>query len=150
MSAPVYYDADADLSIVQNRRLAFIGYGNQGAAQAKNLRDSGVREILIGNREDDYKEPVEVFDRIAEKGLFGQHPLHSHTSQYGQLRALAADDGTWLREQFKRVLEDDILSGRFAKEWSDVQAKGQERLEQLRAEALKSSIARAAAKVRKS
>jgi len=150
MSAPVYYDADADLSIVQNRRLAFIGYGNQGAAQAKNLRDSGVREILIGNREDAYKEPVEVFDRIAEQGLFGQLPLHSHTSQYGQLRALTADDGIWLRERFKRVLEDDILSGRFAKEWSDVQAKGQERLEQLRAEALKSSIARAAAKVRKS
>src|SRR5437868_4008614 len=46
MSTPVYYDADAELSIVQTRRLAFIGYGNQGAAQAKNLRDSGVREIL--------------------------------------------------------------------------------------------------------
>ena len=94
------------------------------------------------------KEPVEVFDRIAEQGLFGQLPLHSHTSQYGQLCALAADDGASLRERFERVLEDDILSGRFAKEWSDVQAKGQERLEQLRAEALKSSIARAEAGVR--
>ena len=325
MSTLIYYDADADLSIVQTKRLAFIGYGNQGAAQAKNLRDSRVREILIGNREDEYreaaiadgfqvgsipeaaawgdvvfllipdeeqpavfreqiaphlrrgstlvvasgyniafnlfdlpgsvdvvmvaprmigagvrerylrrepypcfvsverevsgnalklalsiargigatrggaigssareeaaldlfseqaiwpvilaafrgayevlheagfsdeailyemylsKEPVEVFDRIAEQGLFGQLPLHSHTSQYGQLRALAADDGASLRERFERVLEDDILSGRFAREWSDVQAKGQERLEQLRAEALKSSIARAEAKVR--
>ena len=327
MSTLVYFDADSDLSSIQTKRLAFIGYGNQGAAQAKNLRDSGVREILIVNREDAYKEaasavgfqvvpipeaaawgdvvfllipdeeqpavfreqiaphlrrgstlvvasgyniainlfdlpgsidvvmvaprmigagvrerylrgepypcfvsverevsgnalklalsiargigatrggaigssareeaaldlfseqaiwpvilaafraayevlheagfsdeailyemylskePVEVFDRIAEQGLFGQLPLHSHTSQYGQLRALAADDGAWLRERFKRVLEDDILSGRFAKEWSDVQEKGQERLEQLRAEALKSSIARAEAKVRKS
>src|SRR5438105_15333074 len=56
MSTLVYFDADADLSIVQNRRLAFIGYGNQGAAQSKNLRDSGVREIIIGNREDAYKE----------------------------------------------------------------------------------------------
>src|SRR5438270_7242036 len=56
MSTPVYYDADAELSIVQTRRLAFIGYGNQGAAQAKNLRDSGVREIRIGNRDDSYKE----------------------------------------------------------------------------------------------
>jgi len=148
MSTLIYNDADADFSIVQTKRLPFIGYGNQGAAQAKNLRDSGVREILIGNREDAYKEPVEVFDRIAEQGLFGQLPLHSHTSQYGQLRALAADDGASLRERFERVLEDDILSGRFAREWSDVQAKGQERLEQLRAEALKSSIARAEAKVR--
>ena len=56
MSTLIYYDADADLSIAQAKRLAFIGYGNQGAAQAKNLRDSGMREILIGNREDAYKE----------------------------------------------------------------------------------------------
>ena len=48
MSTPIYYDADADLAIVQTKRLAFIGYGNQGAAQAKNLRDSGVQEILNG------------------------------------------------------------------------------------------------------
>src|SRR5919109_5350374 len=56
MSIPIYYDKDADLSIVQSKRLAFIGYGNQGAAQAQNLRDSGVREIIIGNREDAYKQ----------------------------------------------------------------------------------------------
>src|SRR5437660_3325727 len=56
MSTTIYYDADADFSIVQNKRLTFIGYGNQGAAQAKNLRDSGVSEILIGNRDDAYKE----------------------------------------------------------------------------------------------
>src|SRR5437660_3425871 len=60
MSVPVYYDADADLSIVQSKRLAFIGYGNQGAAQSKNLRDSGVREIIIGNRDDAYKEAAIV------------------------------------------------------------------------------------------
>src|SRR5205085_8521599 len=56
MSTTIYYDANADLSIVQNERLAFIGYGNQGAAQAKNLRDSGVSQILIGNRDDAYKD----------------------------------------------------------------------------------------------
>src|SRR5437763_15067200 len=56
MSTTIYYDADADLSTVQNKRLAFIGFGNQGAAQAKNLRDSGVSEILIGNRDDAYKD----------------------------------------------------------------------------------------------
>jgi len=311
MSTPIYYDKDADLSILQIKRLAFIGYGNQGAAQSQNLRDSGVSEILIGNRDDAYKdaaiadaaawgdvvfllipdevqpqvfreqiapylktgaslvvasgynvafqlfdlpnsidvimvaprmigagvrerylsgepypcfisvehdvsgnafrlalsiargigatrggailssareeaaldlfseqaiwpvilvafrtayqvlheagfsdeailyemylskEPAEVFDRIAEQGLFGQLTLHSHTSQYGQLRALLADDGSWLYERFKHVLQDDILSGRFAHEWSDVQAKGLEHLEQMRAEALGSPLARA-------
>src|SRR6266566_2272825 len=55
MGVPVYYETDADLSIIQKKRVAFIGYSNQGAAQAKNLRDSGVQEILIGNIEDAYK-----------------------------------------------------------------------------------------------
>ncbi|HEY6543194.1 MAG TPA: NAD(P)-binding domain-containing protein [Ktedonobacteraceae bacterium] len=326
MSVMVYYDSDADLSIVQGKRLAFIGYGNQGAAQAQNLRDSGVSEIVIGNREDVYKdvaleadfrvmsipeasawgevvfllipdeeqpavfreqigpylrpgatlvvasgyniafnllavpdsvdvvmvaprmigagvrerfargeaypcfvsvehdasgqalslalsiargigatrggavassvqeeaaldlfseqavwpvilatlqaayevlhaagfsdeailyemylskEPAEVFERFADLGVFGQLPLHSHTSQYGQLRALLADNGVALRERFTHVLHNDILSGTFAREWSDVQARGSERLEQLRAQALASPLARAEAAILK-
>ena len=327
MSVTVYYDSDADLSIVQGKRLAFIGYGNQGAAQAQNLRDSGVSEIVIGNRDDAYKEaaleagfrvtsiaeasawgdvvfllipdeeqpaifrnqigprlrpdatlvvasgyniafnllavpdavdvvmvaprmigagvrerfargeaypcfvsverdtsgqafslalsiargigatrggavsssakeeaaldlfseqavwpvilatmqaaydvlhaagfsdeailyemylskePAEVFERFADMGVFGQLPLHSHTSQYGQLRALLADNGAALRERFTHVLHDDILSGAFAREWSDVQATGPERLEQLRTQALASGLAQAEAELLKS
>src|SRR3954470_2348570 len=38
----VYRDEDADLSLIRGRRVAVIGYGNQGRAQALNLRDSGV------------------------------------------------------------------------------------------------------------
>jgi ketol-acid reductoisomerase len=49
----VYHDQDADLSPLRERRTAIVGYGNQGRAQALNLRDSGL-EILIGNREDEY------------------------------------------------------------------------------------------------
>jgi ketol-acid reductoisomerase len=320
MSTPIFYDADARLDLLQKKRLAFIGYGNQGAAQAQNLRDSGVQQILIGNREDVYreaaqadgfrvaaipeasawgdvvfllipdeeqptvfreqvaphlragvtlvvasgynvafqflaipeqvdvimvaprmigvgvrerylrgeaypcfvsverdasggafplalsiargigatrggaiqssareeaaldlfseqalwptiivafrtayevlhqagfsdeailyemflsKEPAEVFERIADEGLFGQLPHHSRTSQYGKLRAIAADDGAWLRERYSHVLTNDILAGKFAREWSGVQAGGLHRLEQLRAEALTSPIARA-------
>ena len=320
MSATIYYDVDADLALVQGKRLAFIGYGNQGAAQAQNLRESGVKEIMIGNRDDGYKEaalgagfrvlpiaeaaawgdvvfllipdeeqpqvfreqigpylrphatlvvasgynlafhlieapetidivmvaprmigagvrtrfvrgepypcfvsverdvsgsalalalsiargigatrggaivssaleeaaldlfseqavwpkvlqimqtayevlhaagfsdeailyemylskePAEVFERFADLGVFGQLPLHSHTSQYGQLRALLADDSRSLSGHFARVLHDDILSGVFAHEWSDVQAAGLDRLEQLRARALTSPLARA-------
>jgi len=322
MSATIYYDADADLALVQGKRVAFLGYGNQGAAQAQNLRDSGVREIVIGNREDAYrdaarrdgfsvmsipeaaawgevvfllipdeeqplvfreqvapslhsqttlvvasgynlafrlieppesvdvvmvaprmigagvrdrfvrgeaypcfvsverdvsgsalalalsiacgigatrggaiassaleeaaldlfseqaiwpkilqilqtayevlhaagfsdeailyemylsKEPAEVFERFAELGAFGQLSLHSHTSQYGQLRALLADDNRNLSGHFARVLHDDILSGAFAHEWSSVQAAGLDRLEQLRQKALEMALARAEA-----
>src|SRR5688500_15113063 len=38
----VYFDADADLGLIQARRVAIVGYGNQGRAQALNLRDSRV------------------------------------------------------------------------------------------------------------
>ncbi|MCM3656303.1 ketol-acid reductoisomerase [Agromyces mediolanus] len=45
--AEMYYDQDADLSIVQGKKVAVIGYGSQGHAHAQNLRDSGV-EVVIG------------------------------------------------------------------------------------------------------
>ena len=38
----VYFDADADLALIRAKRVAILGYGNQGRAQALNLRDSGV------------------------------------------------------------------------------------------------------------
>ena len=44
----VYRDSDADLSLVQGRKVAILGFGNQGRAQALNLRDSGVTELTIG------------------------------------------------------------------------------------------------------
>jgi ketol-acid reductoisomerase len=117
-------------------------------AAYKVLHEAGFSDEAILNEMYLSKEPAEVFDRIAEVGLFEQLPLHSHTSQYGQLRALLADDGKWLYEKFKRVLDDDILSGRFAREWSDVQTKGMERLEQMRAVALESDLAKADKKAR--
>ena len=47
MSVNIYYDDDADLSIIQGRRVAVIGYGSQGHAHALSLRDSGV-DVRIG------------------------------------------------------------------------------------------------------
>jgi ketol-acid reductoisomerase len=46
----IYYDKDADLSIIQSMRVAIIGYGSQGHAHANNLRDSGV-DVVVGLRE---------------------------------------------------------------------------------------------------
>ena len=47
MAAEVYYDDDADLSIVAGKNVAVIGYGSQGHAHALSLRDSGV-EVRVG------------------------------------------------------------------------------------------------------
>lgn len=45
----VYYDKDADLSIIQSKKVAIIGYGSQGHAHACNLKDSGV-DVTVGLR----------------------------------------------------------------------------------------------------
>jgi len=42
----MYYDKDADLSILKNRTIAIMGYGSQGHAQAQNIKDSGVKVIV--------------------------------------------------------------------------------------------------------
>jgi ketol-acid reductoisomerase len=47
MGAKVYYDADANLSLIKARKVAVIGYGSQGHAHALNLRDSGV-DVRVG------------------------------------------------------------------------------------------------------
>ncbi|MFN8708249.1 MAG: ketol-acid reductoisomerase [Planctomyces sp.] len=49
MAARVFYDDDADLSLLKNKTIAIIGYGSQGHAQAQNLRDSGCN-VIIGQR----------------------------------------------------------------------------------------------------
>ena len=49
MAATMFYDDDADLSIIQNRSVAVIGYGSQGHAHALNLRDSGA-DVRVGLR----------------------------------------------------------------------------------------------------
>ena len=41
----IYYDEDADLSVIQQRKVAVIGYGSQGHAHSLNLRDSGARDL---------------------------------------------------------------------------------------------------------
>ena len=47
----VYYDKDADLSLVKGKKIAIVGYGSQGHAHALNLNDSGVK-VTVGLRKD--------------------------------------------------------------------------------------------------
>lgn len=49
MAAKVYYDDDADLSLLKGKTIAILGYGSQGHAQAQNLRDSGLN-VVVGQR----------------------------------------------------------------------------------------------------
>lgn len=49
MPVTIYYDDDADLSLLKGKKIAIIGYGSQGHAQAQNLRDSGC-DVIVGQR----------------------------------------------------------------------------------------------------
>src|ERR1700748_3146459 len=46
----VYYDRDADLNLIKNKKVAVIGFGSQGHAHALNMRDSGVKDVVIAVR----------------------------------------------------------------------------------------------------
>jgi len=46
----VYYDRDADVNLIKARKVAVIGFGSQGHAHAMNMRDSGVKDVVIGLR----------------------------------------------------------------------------------------------------
>ncbi len=56
--AKIYYDRDADLSVIKKKTVAIIGYGNQGQAQANNLRDSGCKVIIGSIKDASYEQAV--------------------------------------------------------------------------------------------
>jgi ketol-acid reductoisomerase len=51
----VFYEQDASLEPLKGQAICVVGYGNQGRAQALNLRDSGMT-VVIGNIDDRYSE----------------------------------------------------------------------------------------------
>ncbi|MDD5279275.1 ketol-acid reductoisomerase [Acidithiobacillus sp.] len=59
----VYYDNDADLALIQKKKVAIIGYGSQGHAHALNLKDSGV-SVVVGLRKDSTS-----WDKAVKSGL---------------------------------------------------------------------------------
>src|SRR5882762_2618702 len=63
MPAEIFYDDDADLSLIQGRKVAVIGYGSQGHAHALSLRDSGV-DVRVGLKEGSKSRP-----KAEEEGL---------------------------------------------------------------------------------
>ncbi len=61
----MYYDQDADLNVLKNKKIAVLGYGSQGHSQAQNLKDSGL-DVIVGlhreskSREQAKKDGLEV------------------------------------------------------------------------------------------
>jgi ketol-acid reductoisomerase len=84
MSVNIYYDADADLSIIQGRKVAVIGYGSQGHAHSLSLRDSGV-DVRIG-----LPEGSKSRQKAADEGLTVGTP--AEVSAWADLIMILAPD----------------------------------------------------------
>jgi ketol-acid reductoisomerase len=85
MPAKIYYDNDADLSLLKNKTIAILGYGSQGHAQAQNLRDSGCN-VIIGQR-----KGGKNYDLAVEHG-FKPLPIEDATSQADLVNILLPDE----------------------------------------------------------
>ncbi|MCX6462938.1 MAG: ketol-acid reductoisomerase, partial [Pseudonocardiales bacterium] len=95
MTVNIYYDADADLSIIQGRKVAVIGYGSQGHAHSLSLRDSGV-DVRIG-----LPEGSKSRAKAADEGLTVGTP--AEVSAWADLIMILAPD---TKQRF--IYADDI------------------------------------------
>ena len=94
------------------------------------------------------KEPAYMLEKMAEIGLYGQMPLHSHTSQYGQLTRAEKLDKSFIRKTLEEAY-DYIEKGHFAEEWKAEQEKGLPEFKRLTKKALQSKIVRVEKKLLK-
>lgn len=82
--AVIYHDEDANLEVLAGETIAILGYGNQGSAQAKNLRDSGL-PVIVGNIDDPYRE-------AARRDGFEVVSIAEASARAGILFVLTADE----------------------------------------------------------
>jgi ketol-acid reductoisomerase len=100
MPATIYYDNDADLSLLKNKTIAILGYGSQGHAQAQNLKDSGCN-VIIGQR------PGSPNFELAEKHGFKPMPIEEATKKADMVNILLPDEvqGDLYRQHIKPNLQ---------------------------------------------
>jgi ketol-acid reductoisomerase len=103
MTAEVFYDDDADLSIIQGRKVAVIGYGSQGHAHSLSLRDSGV-EVVVG-----LKEGSKSRAKAEEQGLEVKTPAEA--SAWADVIMVLAPD-TAQRKIYAESIEPNLTAGK--------------------------------------
>jgi ketol-acid reductoisomerase len=103
MTAEVFYDDDADLSIIQGRKVAVIGYGSQGHAHSLSLRDSGV-DVVVG-----LKEGSKSRAKAEEQGLTVKTPAEA--SAWADVIMVLAPD-TAQRKIYTESIAPNLTAGK--------------------------------------
>jgi ketol-acid reductoisomerase len=102
MAVEIYYDEDADLSIIQSRKVAVLGYGSQGHAHALSLRDSGV-DVRVGLPEGSKSRP-----KAEDEGLPVRSPVEA-TAEADVIMVLAPDPAQ--RKLYMQSIEPHLDDG---------------------------------------
>ena len=102
MAVEMFYDDDADLSIIQGRKVGVIGYGSQGHAHSLSLRDSGV-EVKVG-----LKEGSKSRAKVTDQGLDVDTP--AEVAKWADVIMLLAPD-TAQADIFKNDIEPNLEDG---------------------------------------
>ena len=102
MAIDVLYDNDADLSLIQAKKVAIIGYGSQGHAHAQNLRESGV-EVVVGLR-----EGSKSADKAREAGF--EVKTNAEAAEWADVIMLLAPD-TSQAKIFTEDIEPNLKDG---------------------------------------
>jgi ketol-acid reductoisomerase len=102
MTAEVFYDDNADLSIIQGKKVAVLGYGSQGHAHALSLRDSGV-DVVIG-----LPEGSKSREKAQEQGLRVETPAAA-SAEADVIMVLAPD--TVQRKLYAEAIEPNLSAG---------------------------------------
>jgi len=102
VAVEIYYDEDADLSIVQGRKVAVLGYGSQGHAHALSLRDSGV-DVRVG-----LPEGSKSWQKAADQGLRVVTPAEA-SAEADLIMVLAPDPAQ--RKLYAESIEPNLRDG---------------------------------------
>ena len=102
MPVEIFYDEDADLSIVQGRTVAVLGYGSQGHAHALSLRDSGV-DVRVG-----LPEGSKSRQKASDEGLRVVTPAEA-SAQADLIMVLAPDPAQ--RSLYREAIEPHLNDG---------------------------------------
>jgi len=94
----IFHEEDGNLSILKDKTICIVGYGNQGRAQALNLRDSGLK-VIVGNVEDKYKN-------IALKDNFLVFPIKEATEKADIIFLLLPDE--IMNDVFKKDIKPNM------------------------------------------